>query len=146
MLPRSPGSVTSPGVADTSSSCSADTVTSSRCLPSWFGASPSTASNTSWQTATRSGCATQEPSNPSPASRSLSSRTLANARSFTSGSFRLGMNAAIPPIANAPRRWQVFTSSCAYARMNGAAIVTEFRSGSTKAAPESRKYLITLNR
>ena len=44
-------------------------------------------------------------------SRVLSSRTLASAVAFTSGSRRLGMNAAIPPMACAPRPWQVFTSS-----------------------------------
>ena len=62
------------------------------------------------QIGTRSGCATHEPSKPSPASRSLSSRTLASARALTSGSRRLGMNAAMPPIAIAPRRWQTATS------------------------------------
>ena len=36
---------------------------------------------------------------------------------------RLGMNAAMPPIAWAPRRWQVRTSSSVYARMNGTVIV-----------------------
>ncbi len=56
------------------------------------------------------GCATHEPSKPAAASRVLvGSRTLANARSLTSGSL-LGMNAAMPPIANAPRWWQVCTS------------------------------------
>ena len=64
------------------------------------------------------------PSKPSPASRVLSSRTLASAASVTSGSRRLGMKAAMPPIAKAPRRWQVFTSSSVYARMNGTVIVT----------------------
>ena len=65
--------------------------------------------NTSSQSPTMPGWATHDPSNPARASRSLSARTLANAASLTSGS-RLGMNAAIPPIANAPRRWQVRTS------------------------------------
>ena len=65
---------------------------------------------------------------------------------FSFAQLRLGMNAAIPPIANAPRRWQVFTNSWVYARRNGAAIVTDARSGSTKSSPESRKYLIRLNR
>ena len=37
--------------------------------------------------------------------------TLASATSFTSGSRRLGTNAAMPPIAWAPRRWHVFTRS-----------------------------------
>ena len=51
----------------------------------------------------------------------------------------------MPPIANAPRRWQVATSSSVYARMNGAVIVTAARSGSTIAGL-SRKYLMMLNR
>ena len=37
--------------------------------------------------------------------------TLARAASVTSGLRRLGMNAAMPPMAWAPRRWQVLTSS-----------------------------------
>ena len=57
------------------------------------------------------GWATQVPSKPSPASRRLSSVTLARAASVTSGLRRLGMNAAMPPMAWAPRRWQVLTSS-----------------------------------
>ena len=56
------------------------------------------------------GCATHEPSKPSPASRDLSACTLSKAPLLTSGSL-LGMNAAMPPIANAPRLWQVRTSS-----------------------------------
>ena len=63
-----------------------------------------TPSNTSRQTGTRSGCATHEPSKPSLASRCLSWRTLSSAVLVTSSSRRFGMNAAIPPIANAPRR------------------------------------------
>ena len=55
------------------------------------------------------------------------------------------MNAAIPPIAYAPRRWHVFTSSSVYARRNGAVIVTAARSGSTIAG-SSRKFLMMLNR
>ena len=39
--------------------------------------------------------------------------TLASALAVISGSRRLGMKAAMPPIACAPRRWQVLTSSCA---------------------------------
>jgi hypothetical protein len=50
------------------------------------------------------------------------------------------MKAAIPPMACAPRLWQVRTSSSVYARMNGAVIVTALRSGSTKAGPPSRKF------
>ena len=97
----------SPGVAGDVEQLLGVTCTSSRSRSSWLGRSPRTPSKTSRQTGTRSGWATHEPSKPSPASRSLSSRTLASARSLTSGSRRLGMNAAMPPIANAPRRWQV---------------------------------------
>ena len=78
-----------------------------------------------------------------PASRSLSSRTFASATAFTSGSRREGMNAAMPPIACAPRAWQVFTSSSVYARMNGTAIVTAARSGSTNSG-RWPSFLITL--
>ena len=39
----------------------------------------------------------------------------------------------MPPIANAPRRWQVATSSSVYALIIGAVMVTDARSGSTKA-------------
>ncbi len=53
------------------------------------------------------------------------------------------MKAAIPPIANAPRRWQVLTSSSVYARMNGTVIVTADRSGRTKSS-RCRNFLITL--
>ena len=111
MLLRSPASVISPGVLATASRSAGSTETSSRSLPSWFGWSPSTPSNTSRQIGTRSGWATQEPSKPSRLSRVLSSRTLASATSLTCGSRRLGMNAAMPPIACAPRLWQVRTSS-----------------------------------
>ena len=58
----------------------------------------------------------------------------ASAISFTSGSRRFGMNAVMPPIACAPRLWQVRTSSSVYARMNGTVIVTCARSGSTNSA------------
>ena len=59
-------------------------------------------------------------------------------RSFTAASRRDGMNAAMPPIACAPRRWQVATSSSVYARMNGTVIVTCARS----AALGCRNFLI----
>ena len=72
--------------------------------------------------------------------RSCRRVTFANACSFTAGSL-LGMNAAIPPIACAPRLWQVRTSSSVYARMNGTVIVTLLRSGSRKSAPRVRKRL-----
>lgn len=87
------------------------TETSSRSRSFWFGFSPRTASKDSSAIGTRSGWATQEPSKPSWASRSLSSLTLANATLFTSASRREGMNAAMPPMACAPRLWQVRTRS-----------------------------------
>ena len=108
---RSPFSVISPPAEAASRSSPAPTSTSSRWRSTWFGRSPSTLSNSSRATSTRSGCATHVPSKPWPASRSLSARTAATALSLISGFRRLGMNAAIPPIAWAPRRWQVFTSS-----------------------------------
>ena len=37
---------------------------------------------------------------------------LARASSVTSGSRRLGMNALMPPMAWAPRRWQARTRAC----------------------------------
>ena len=77
MSARRPASVTSPGVDLTSSSCSAVTLTSSRRFSRWFGRSPSTAVKASSQVSTMPGCATQEPSKPLPASRVLSSVTLA---------------------------------------------------------------------
>jgi len=110
-LLRRPPSVIGPLVLATASRSGAVTLTSSRSLSSWLGRVPRAASKTSLHSGTRSGCATQEPSKPSPDSRVLSSRTLASAVAFTSGSRRLGMNAAIPPMACAPRPWQVFTSS-----------------------------------
>ena len=100
------------------------------------GRSPSTLSNSSSAMGTRSGWATQVPSKPSPASRCLSACTAASAVSLTAGSRRLGMNAAMPPMACAPRRWHVRTSSSVYARMNGTVMVSRRRSGST--APSSR--------
>ena len=118
---RRPSSVISPGVAATFSRSAAVTSTSSRSTSSWLGRSPSTRSKISIATGTRSGCATHVPSYPCPASRSLSSRTFASATAFTSASRRDGMNAAMPPIACAPRLWHVFTSSSAYERMNGVA-------------------------
>ncbi len=110
-LLRRPSSVASPGVEAMSSSSPWPTWTSSRWRSIWLGREPSTPSNTSMATGTRSGWATQVPSKPSPASRCLSSRTLATACSLISGRLRLGMKADMPPMANAPRRWQVLTSS-----------------------------------
>ena len=83
------------------------------------------------------GCATHEPSKPSLASRALSALTFAKAVSFMDGS-ELGIKAAIPPIACAPRLWHVRTSSSVYARINGTVINTELRSGSTKSLPRVR--------
>ena len=97
-----PSSVISPGCRRDVEELRRRSSRPSRWRSSWFGRSPSTASNASRATGTRSGCATQVPSNPCPASRSLSSRTLASAIAFTSASRREGMNAAIPPIAWAP--------------------------------------------
>ncbi len=109
---RRPSSVTSPGVAGhVEQLVGADVDTSSRCRSTWLGRSPSTSSNASVATGTESGCATQVPSKPSPASRSLSARTASNAFRFASSSVRVGITAAMPPIACAPRAWQVFTSS-----------------------------------
>ena len=62
-------------------------------------------------TGTESGWATQVPSNPAPASRSLSERTASKAFWLASSSLRLGITADMPPMACAPRAWQVFTSS-----------------------------------
>ena len=47
----------------------------------------------------------------------------------------------MPPIACAPRRWHVRTSSSVYARMNGTVIFTSVRSGVTNSG-RSRKHLI----
>ncbi len=87
------------------------TETSSRSRSFWLGLSPRTASKEAMAIGTRSGWATQEPSKPSPASRSLSALTFAKAILLTSASLRDGMKAAMPPMAWAPRLWQVRTSS-----------------------------------
>ena len=64
----------------------AETETSSRCRSTWFGRSPSTASNSAVATGTESGCATHVPSKPSPASRRLSAPTRSTApAAFASG-------------------------------------------------------------
>ena len=47
----------------------------------------------------------------------------------------------MPPIACAPRAWQVLTSRLAYAAMNGEVIVTWLRSGS-RWSSSSAKFLI----
>ena len=110
-LLRSPASVMAPGVEATSSSSAAPTSTSSRWRSTWLGRPPRTLSNSAIAVCTTSGCATQVPSKPEPASRFLSAATASIARSLASGSLRDGISAAMPPIACAPRRWHVLTSS-----------------------------------
>ncbi len=105
MLVRTPSSVGGPPSRRTESRSLAVVSTSSRVRWIWSGRSPRTASKTSRQVGTRPGWATQEPSKPSSASRSLSSRTLARAAAFASGSL-LGTWAVMPPMAWAPRLWQ----------------------------------------
>ena len=91
MLLRSPASVTSPGVDVTSSSCSAVTCTSSRLLVQLVGpVAEDLVEDLRGRSRTMPGCATQEPSKPSLASRVLSSRTFCKARSLTSASRRSG--------------------------------------------------------
>ena len=141
---RNPASVMVPPGIRTSSSCSAVTSTSGRWRSSWFGRFPRARSNSLIAVSTRSGCATQVPSKPSVASRFLSSRTFASAVSVTAGSRRLGMNAAIPPSAKAPRLWHVFTRSSVYARMNGTVIATCPRSGRMNSF-RSPSFLMMLN-
>src|SRR5438876_988347 len=110
-LVRKPASVIVPPGIRMSSSCSAVTLTSGRWRSSWFGRFPSAPSNSLIAVSTRSGCATQVPSNPSVASRFLSSRTFASAVSVTAGSRRLGMTfhlrqveiRSAPSLEQAPR-------------------------------------------
>ncbi len=52
------------------------------------------------------------------------------------------MTAAIPPIACAPRRWHVATSSSVYARMKGTVIVTAERSGSTNSGRVRKRLMV----
>ncbi|MNN92658.1 hypothetical protein D3C81_2109710 [compost metagenome] len=80
------------------------------------------------------GWATQVPSWPAVTSRSLSARTRAIACSLAAASWLIGICAAMPPIACAPRRWQVRISSSEYAFRNGWVMVTWPRSGSTLSA------------
>ena len=107
MFMRSPASVVSPPGTRTSRMSRAVTCTSSRRRSTWCARGPRIWLNTSAATGTRSGWATQVPSKPSVASRTLSSFTFASAISFDGGIPAAGMNAAMPPIACAPRRWQV---------------------------------------
>ena len=83
--------------------------TSGNCFVYWFGVGMYW-SNTALAIGTRPGCATQVPSQPSVTSRSLSARTFSIAASLAAGSFLIGICAAMPPIAGAPRLWQVLTS------------------------------------
>ena len=85
--------------------------------------------------------ATQEPSKPSPASRALSALVRSRATDVASGSAPLGTKAAMPPMAWAPRSWQVLTSSSVYARMNGTVMVMVVRSGMTRLG-SSAKFLM----
>ena len=109
MLVRRPASVIGPSGTKVSRSL-AVMVTSSRLRSIWFGP-VMTASKASIAIGTRPGWATQVPSWPSLASRSLSARTLASASSLAAGSFLIGIWAAMPPIACASRAWQVLIAS-----------------------------------
>ncbi len=131
-LVRRPASVMGPSGSKSSSS-EPFTSTSSRRRSTWLGLSPSTASKASMAIGTRPGWATHVPSWPSPASRSLSARTFAMAASLASGSFLIGICAAMPPMAWAPRLWQVLIASSEYARMKRLVMVTRARSASTKS-------------
>jgi hypothetical protein len=93
------------------------------------------------QVCTSAGWATQEPSKPAAASRDLSAVVFCRAAAVASGLALLGTNAAIPPIAWAPRAWQLLTSRLAYAAMNGDVMVTWLRSGS-RWSSSSAKFLI----
>ena len=139
---RSPASVIAPGVAATSSRSPA--VDRDVVAPAVDLVGPVAEHGVELLAAAARRCPGARPRcrrSPSVASRSLSSRTPAIARSFASGSFRDGISAAMPPIACAPRRWHVRTSSSVYARMNGTVIFTSWRSGVTNSG-RSRKHLI----
>ena len=90
-------------------------VTAVNDAPSFSGTNESVAedsgafSQTGWATGISAGCATQVPSWPALTSRSLSARTRASACSFAAGSPLIGICAAMPPMASAPRRWQTCT-------------------------------------
>ena len=102
-LVRMPASVIVPAGAERSSA--AVTFTSSRWRETWLGPGMCLSKALS-ATGTRPGCATQVPSCPSVASRSLSARTFASASSLAWGLFFMGICAAMPPMACALRRWQ----------------------------------------
>jgi hypothetical protein len=59
----------------------------------------------------------------------LSVTTFSIAAAFATGSSLIGIWAAMPPIAWAPRRWQVRIKRREYAVRNGVAIVSCSRSG-----------------
>mmetsp|Transcript_19617 Transcript_19617/g.49853 ORF Transcript_19617/g.49853 Transcript_19617/m.49853 type:complete len:249 (-) Transcript_19617:984-1730(-) len=130
MLVRTPASVTRPDRPLRERRSSAVTLTSQRRTCSWLGCGMCL-SNTSSATLTRSGCATQVPSWPALASRSLSARTLASAASLAALLSLMGICAAMPPMACTPRLWHVLMSSDTYAAMKPLVIVTSPRSGST---------------
>ncbi|MOA36447.1 hypothetical protein D3C78_1579700 [compost metagenome] len=109
MLVRMPVSVRSP-LQGASRSAAVMGASCSRSTSIWFLAPAGMAAlNTAMAASARPGWATQVPSWPLLASRSLSAFTLANTCSFTAGSFA-GIKAAMPPMASAPRLWQVLIS------------------------------------
>ena len=108
---RRPFSVIWPSVLSIASRSAAATETSSRCLSTWLSRSPSTFWNSPMAGSTESGCATHEPSKPAAASRFLSAATASSAFCAASSSVRDGITALMPPMACAPRLWQVLTSS-----------------------------------
>jgi hypothetical protein len=64
---------------------------------------------------------------------------------FAAGSFLIGICAAMPPIACAPRAWHVRTTSCVYARMKGCSMVSVARSGKRRLG-SARSVFIAENR
>ena len=62
---------------------------------------------------------------------------------MASASVLMGICAAMPPIAKAPRRWQVLIVSCEYDLKKWVVIVTNARSGSTKSG-RLRNFLMKL--
>ena len=62
---------------------------------------------------------------------------------LASASVLMGICAAMPPIAKAPRWWQVLIVSCEYDLKKWVVIVTNARSGSTKSC-RLRNFLMKL--
>ncbi len=62
---------------------------------------------------------------------------------MASASVLIGICAAMPPIAKAPRRWQVLIVSCEYDLRKCVVIVTSARSGRTKSG-RLRNFLMKL--